>query len=66
MAIIAETWAAISGKKAFITRELTQSANRQTEFDNTKAQEILGVHFTNLNETIARTAQFLQAHPELL
>jgi len=66
VAMMAETWAALTGKKAFITRELTQSANRQTEFDNTKAQEILGLQFIELNETIVRTAQFLQAHPELL
>ncbi|MBI1183110.1 NAD-dependent epimerase/dehydratase family protein [bacterium] len=65
VALAAESWAAISGSKAFITREVAQSANRSTRFNHHKAEEILGINFNPIDQTIARTALFYQAHPEL-
>jgi len=62
---LAEFWASITGGKAFITREIAQSANRHTHFENKKVQEQLGLSFRSVNETIADTAKFFTAHPEL-
>lgn len=63
--LVSETWAKLTGSKAFITREIAQSANRHIEFVNQKAQEQLGLSFTPLEEAIVETAAFFKAHPEL-
>lgn len=65
VARFAEAWAWVSGGKAFITREIAQSANRHTHFENEKVQEHLGLSFGSINESIKRTAAFFKTHPEL-
>lgn len=62
---MAELWAYATGGKAFITREIAQSANRHTHFENEKVQKQLGLSFRSVNETIAETAKFFTSHPEL-
>lgn len=65
VALCAETWAGITGSKAFITREIAQSANRRTHFVNDKAQSALKIAFEPLEETIQWTTQFFLNNPDL-
>ncbi|MFY0675004.1 MAG: NAD-dependent epimerase/dehydratase family protein [Bacteroidia bacterium] len=66
VAVLAETWAVFTGKKAFITREMAQSANRKTHFVNDKSKNVLGLEYKNFNESIKETAEFLKGNLELL
>lgn len=65
VALIAEAWASLTGKKAFITRELAQSANRKTSFINDKAKKELNIEFTPVSDSVKKTAAFLQTNPSL-
>ncbi len=66
VAVFSEFWASITGTKAFITREMAQSANRTTYFNNTKSKEILGLQYKSISEAIVETAEFLKQNPNLI
>lgn len=66
VAVFAETWAALTSKKAFITREMAQSANRKTHFVNDKSKNVLGLDYKNFSDSIKETAEFLKGNLRLV
>lgn len=62
---VAEMWARLTSSKAFITREIAQSANRRTRFNNKKARQTFEFSFEPIDETIQWTAQFFLNNPDL-